>query len=51
MDRDILLKAARELYKIHKEVCYELGDHPLAVDTIYSHGAEAIEYKLAMKAI
>jgi hypothetical protein len=36
-------KAARKLNEVHRQVCFENGDHALEVDTPYSLGADALQ--------
>jgi hypothetical protein len=43
-------KAARKLNEVHRQVCFENGDHALEVDTPYSLGAAAINLTTATKA-
>jgi hypothetical protein len=36
-------KAARKLNEVHRQVCFENGNHALEVDTPYSLGADALQ--------
>lgn len=47
---DITRKHWAQLQELHREACFEAGDHPEEVDTAFSVGADAIQRLAAIDA-
>lgn len=46
-ERSERLKSAAHLERVHKNLCFEQGDHHEEVDTAFSRGADAIRAELS----
>ena len=47
---DLMPEAVKRLKRVHRQVCFESGDHPDEIDTPYSLGADALERVSALSA-